>query len=150
MGTGPRSVLKLKRVAARASQKLLDAKNLREIERRYQIWDMRKQGHSIRDISISLGVTDKTIRADLVTVAKRHISELSETVEESRQLQIERLDGMLKQYQPLAEAGNLSAAAMVLSIESRRSKLLALDVPETKKLDVTGIREYVGVNMDDV
>lgn len=123
---------------------------LRLLERRYLVWKMRKDGHSVRDIHLTLGHTEETIRGDIVAIAARLAAELGESVEESRFLQVERLDALLKKFQPLAEAGSVPAASMVLQIESRRSKLLALDMPEVKKLDVTGIREYVGVNLDDV
>lgn len=145
-----RSVLHLRQVAARAAGKILEAKSLIRIEQQYQVWKLRKDGHSLHDIAATLGISIESVRRCLTDYAKHLIAEMSETVEESRKLQEERLDGMLKAYQPLAEAGNLSAASAVLAIEARRSKLLALDVPETKKLDVTGIREYVGVNLDDV
>jgi hypothetical protein len=120
------------------------------LERRYQVWKLRKDGHTIREIAQTINVSEPTVRDDIVTIAKRIASELSETVEESRTLQVARLDAMLVKYQALAEAGNMGAATLVLSIEQRRSKLLALDLPENRKLEVTGIREYVGINLDEV
>lgn len=131
-------------------QKMTSATALRLLERRYSVWSLRKQGFSVHDIAATTGHTEDTVRKDIVTIAERMAKELGESVEESRFLQVERLDALLVKFQPLAEAGSVPAASMVLQIEARRSKLLALDMPEQKKLDVTGIREYVGINIDDV
>lgn len=140
----------LRSVTQQAVAKLTEAREMALLERRYQVWTLRTQGYTIRDISASLGISMPTVRDDIITIGKRLAGDLAETVEENRSLQISRLDALLKKYQPLAEGGSLSAAQMVLSIETRRSKLLALDVPETKKLEVSGVREYVGVDMDQV
>lgn len=130
--------------------RILRGHDLKILERRYQVWKLRKEGYTIHEIAESLKTSDSSVRDDIVTIAKRIASELAETVEESRALQVARLDALLVKYQILAEGGNMGAATLVLSIEQRRSKLLALDLPENKKLEVTGIREYVGINLDDV
>lgn len=134
----------------RGTGRILRAHELQLLERRYQVWSLRKDGNTIREIAQTLGFSEASIRDDIITIAKRISSELAETVEESRTLQVARLDALLVKYQKLAEGGNMGAATLVLSIEQRRSKLLALDLPENKKLEVTGIREYVGINLDDV
>lgn len=132
------------------ASKIISARNVQIMERRYQVVTLRKQGYTTKEIADTLRTSVETVRADVVALLRQTISETAETTEENRQLQIERLDGLLKKYYPLAEAGSLAAAAMVLSVEARRSKLLALDLPEVKKLDVTGIREYVGISIEDV
>lgn len=134
----------------RGTGRILRGHELQLLERRYQVWTLRKDGNTIREIAQTLGFSEASIRDDIITIAKRISSELAETVEESRTLQVARLDALLVKYQKLAEGGNMGAATLVLSIEQRRSKLLALDLPENKKLEVTGIREYVGINLDDV
>lgn len=139
-----------KEVRAKGLAKVTSPQALRILERRYGVWKLRKDGFSVRAIAESLGANEATVREDIVVIAQRISKETAESVEESRFLQVERLDALLVKYQPLAEGGNLSAASMVLNIEARRSKLLALDLPEQKKLDVTGIREYIGINLDDV
>lgn len=131
-------------------QKMVSAKALKLLQRRYSVWKLRKDGYPVREIAESLGVGEEIIREDIVTIAERMAKEMGESVEESRFLQIERLDALLKKFQPLAEAGSIPAASMVLQVEARRSKLLALDMPEQKKLDVTGIREYIGIDVDEV
>jgi hypothetical protein len=105
-----------------------------------------------------------SVRHDLVDVLTAAVKETAENTEEARQLQVERLDGLLREFyaQSLSTEyqdpdgntkvtpGSMGAAAMVLAIESRRAKLQALDVPETKNVNVTGVREYIGVDMDQI
>jgi DNA-binding CsgD family transcriptional regulator len=131
-------------------QRILSPNSAQALARRYQVFALRKDGYTIREIAETLNLSEESVHRDLKTVMSRLATELAENVEENRTLQIARLDALLKKYQGLAEAGNLSAASMVLAIETRRSKLLALDVPEQKKLEVTGIREYVGIDLNEV
>ena len=141
---------KMRQVLGPGLARTTSPRSVNLLERRYRVWVMRKDGYTLQEIAESLGVSVAAARLDLVAIAKRLVGELAETVEENRQLQIARLDALLKKYQPLAEDGKLAAAGMVLSIETRRSKLLALDTPETKRLEVSGIREYVGVDLAQV
>jgi hypothetical protein len=60
------------------------------------------------------------------------------------------LDRYLEAVSPLAETGNLNAMGMALSISDRRRKLLALDRPEDKATTETGVRVYVGIDIDNV
>jgi DNA-binding CsgD family transcriptional regulator len=131
-------------------QRILSPNSAQALARRYQVFALRKDGYTIREIAETLNLSEESVHRDLKTVMSRLATELAENVEENRTLQIARLDALLKKYQGLAEGGNLSSASMVLAIETRRSKLLALDVPEQKKLEVTGIREYVGIDLNEV
>jgi uncharacterized protein YerC len=149
---------------------ILAPRAVKHIEQRYQIVQLRRDGFTIREIAQTLGIDDSTVCNQLKKALEYAVSQTNETTEESRQLQVERLDLLLKTYKPFATewhkeervdpASNARViievppdpkyANLILQIEMRRSKLLALDVPETKKLDVTGIREYTGVDMDKV
>jgi len=150
--------------------KVTSVQSVRIIERRYKVMMMRRDGHSIAEIADALNVAESTVRSDEVEVLNRMASEMSETAAENRQLQIQRLDALLKAYMPIArgyteivdDPASLSGkrekvyppdpvmGAMVIKIEERRSKLLALDMPEDKGGALTGVREYVGVDMDQV
>ncbi len=130
--------------------KILAPTNVARIERQYQVLELRKQGFTLVQIAESLGISPSTARDDVESVLNRTIKELGETAAEHRQLELERYDSLLQFYFPLAASGNLAAAALVLNISQQRRKLLALDIPEVKRLEVSGIREYVGVNVEAV
>lgn len=140
---------------ARGLSKIIDQSAIIILERRYRVLEMRREGMSILEIQESLkGTTTPasvdTIRADIVAVLSMLAKQTNETAEEMRQLISERYDLMLKPSIEMAKKGGLAAMGTVLAIERDRRKMLALDVPEVKKLDITGIREYVGVNLEDV
>lgn len=128
----------------------MSAETVRALDLEWMIFEMRRDGHTIHEIAVALKISDPTVSEHLKRVLDRTVADIAESAEQNRQLQIDRLDKMLKKYMPLAEQGNMGAASLVLTIEARRSKLLALDMPETKKLDVTGIREYVGIDVESV
>jgi len=133
-----------------------DAKAVEIIEKRYQAVELRRDGYTIKQIADTMQIGLDQARNLIVEALNFSIEKTNETIEEHRQLQVERLDKLLSQYMPMAAPGvgipgaNLGAAMMVLSVEARRAKLLALDVPETKKHEITAIREYVGIDPDDV
>lgn len=153
--------------------KMLAAKMARRLELEWEVFEMRKQGHSIQEIAITISEDARTIRNCLEAVMTRAARETNESVEEARQLQMERLDSMLVKYMKLAQGyseevevldpttkkmvrktvvhgPNMGAASLVLAIEARRSKLCALDMPEVKQVNVSGVREYVGVDITQV
>lgn len=140
----------MRKVVARAAARMTAERELKLLERRYQVFALRTAGHTYQEIAATCKCSESTVRDDLVTIAARMASELAESNEENRLLQIARYDRLLVKYMKLAEDGVLGAAGLVLSIEAQRAKLLALNIEPTKKLDVSGIREYVGVNIDDV
>jgi AraC-like DNA-binding protein len=123
---------------------------VRQVERRFKVMEMRRHGWSLHQIAETLGCTVTTASEDLKSVLGMTINEMMETTAEQRQIEIERYDALLRFYQPLAEAGNLAAAGLVLSISASRRKLCALDAPEQKAISETAIRVYVGVDVDAV
>lgn len=143
---------------------------VRKIQQKFQVITLRRDGHTIAEIAECMGLTMETVRKVEVNVLNEIISVYSETTEEHRQIQLDRLDQLTKVYTPFATQThkeqvvdplsgqmiivevppNPGYAALLLKIEERRAKLLSLDVPEVKRLDVTGIREYIGIRMDEV
>ena len=160
----PRPLKDFRRISNRnvpSQNRVLSTKTVMDVERRYQVIEMRRGGMSIREIAQELNVSEPTISRDLKFVLTEAIQATAETTEEHRHLAMERLDGLLRAYYSTAtevlvtEDGqiipeNMMAAQLVLKIEERRAKLLALDKPENKGGEESGIREYVGVNMDEV
>lgn len=123
----------------------------RQLERRYQVLELRKMGCSQMEIAKTLGCAPETVAKDLEAVFSQTAECILDSAAVERDVEIARFDALLKRYQPLAEAGNLAAAGMVLSISDRKRKLLALDKPEVKReAEETAIRVYVGINVDDV
>lgn len=143
-------IVRRKNAKGQGKQQVVSPRALKLLQTRWSIWEMRKDGHSVHDIAKTMEMSEETVRGHIVTIGQRLAKDMSESVEENRSLAIDRLDALLLKYQAQAEGGDKAAAALVLSIESRRAKLLALDMPEQRRLEVTGIREYVNVDLDKV
>ena len=123
---------------------------VRKVDRRYKVMEMRRHGWSMQEIADTLHCTAVTVSQDIKDVLTETMRDLSETTDEMRELELQRYDALLRFYQPLAEAGNLAAAGLVLSISASRRKLCALDKPEEKNQQETAIRVYVGIDVDAV
>jgi len=134
----------------KGSNVINSVQTLRQVDRRYKVVEMRRHGWSMQEIADTLKCTAKTVSEDLKEILNHTMTELNENTDEMRQMEIERYDALLKFYQPLAEAGNLGAAGLVLSISASRRKLCALDKPEEKNQQETAIRVYVGIDVDAV
>lgn len=163
---------------------ILSPETAQKIVNEWQCFEMRRDGYSYMEISRALEITPGIVRRHLEAAYSRTLNELQETVEEARQLEIERLDALVVTYSKLAHgykevvdvpvmnaagnpikdndgniitmpkevqhAPNMGAASILLSVQARRAKLLALDAPEVKKIEHSGIREYVGVDISQV
>jgi lambda repressor-like predicted transcriptional regulator len=110
--------------------------NLNKEERAAEIFDLKKAGWSERELAkkfdLSPGTISKIIAKELDRVAKRTIA----GAKQHKQLQLERLDFLLKSLHPNVAAGNYRAIEMYLKVEERRAKLLGLDEPEKKSVEI--------------
>jgi len=150
--------------------RLTDAKTIAVIERRYQVVALRRDGLTHREIAQELGISMATVTEDLKTILNDTIIKSAETAEENRQIQIDRLDRIIKSYSPLAFEWHKEKmrdratgkdvvvecppdpkyAQMILAAEKRRAELLALDKPQEKATQEVAVRIYEGVDISQV
>lgn len=155
---------------ARGKHKMYDAQAVAVVERRFQIVNMRRDGWTLADIAKELKLSIPTVSKDLKTVVNETLIVSAETADENRQIQIERLDQLIRTYTQYATQSHKEVridaatkqefiaevppdpkyANLILAVEARRAKLLALDIPEVKKMEVSGIRLYEGVDLSQV
>lgn len=140
------------------------------IERRRKVIIMRRDGWSYDEIAQAVGASVSTIQGDIQYCLEVASTELIESAEHTRELQKSRLDALLKANMPFAVDSHQEVrrdkmtgkefivvvppdpayANVILKVEERRAKLLALDIPEVKKVEVSGIREYVGIDLEKI
>lgn len=139
------------------------------IERRYRVVSLRRDGYTVAQIAAELGMDVNTVRNDLTEILDNTIIKYQETVEQARQIQLEQLDQLQKTYTPFAVDVHKERMTLIdgtevvvtkppdpiygkllLDIISRRSRLMAIDMPEQKKIELTGVRAYIGVDPNDV
>ncbi len=150
--------------------RLTHASAIAEVELRYRIVELRRNGLTHKQISDALGLCPQTIADKLSDILTNTIIKYQGTTEEERQIQLEQIDNLIKTYTPLANDVHNEVrvdqrtkqeviitvppdpyyAKVLLDCIRSKAKLLALDIPEVKKLEVTGTRIYPGVNVDEV
>jgi hypothetical protein len=110
------------------------AARLTQRERVNNAIELRKQGHTLRQIADLLGW--RSIPAVHKAIREAIDGATFEAVDEMRTVTAERYDGMIKTYYPLAVEGDTDAAMIVLRIEAQRARLFGLDAPV--KTEVSG------------
>ena len=129
---------------------IMSPQNARVLERRYKAMCMRKDGLQLHQIAAALDCGLDTVKHDLQEVLGQTATALYENTEEARNLERARYDALFTRYQPLAEAGDKAAAMIVLQISKELRRMEALDKPEEKRTEETGVRVYVGIDIDAV
>ena len=100
------------------------------LERQLQALELRKGGFTYREIGKRLGVSHVQAHRDIQEELKHLASLRSESAEELRQLELEKLDNYERNLSHWADAGSVEAVRTLIKIQERRAKLLGLDAPE--------------------
>ena len=112
------------------------------VEKEATIIELRHEGYVWREIAT---MVDMSI-AGVVKAYKRALMRHPiATIEEHRELELDRLDNLQRTYWQPAVNGNLRAADYVLRVIDKRAKLLGLDAPLKVQAEVV---TYDGSNLD--
>ncbi len=91
------------------------------------------------------GVTATDVARVCRAYLKRQAEETAESAMELRHLEMERLDGLTRRWQPVAEdpepdnaANAAQASRIMLKVSKRRAELAGLDAPKQVDVRVTG------------
>lgn len=130
------------------------AKQAAACERRVRALELRKAGHSYREIGRQLGISHVQAEKDVTRVLAELNAQATETAESWRRLELERLDALWVGIWRQALSGHPLAVASALKIMERRAKLLGLDAPQRMELDVQRHAEQLaselGLSVDAV
>lgn len=102
------------------------AHRLKARERALQALDLRKAGMSYSQIGKVIGMTKMGVSRAVSEILR---TTAQEPADEVRQLEVERLDTLLRGVWPKAVAGDVHSVDRVLKIIERRSAILGLDAP---------------------
>jgi hypothetical protein len=107
-------------------------------------WDARISGVPIVDIAHELGVS--------IALAKKLISEVHQAIRDdlkdnldlNRQLDLDRVDGLLQTYYPQARSGDVDSATVVLRAMQHRSKLCGIEpLPDPGRSHPTNVLVWI-------
>lgn len=88
-----------------------------------EAWDLRVRGQALIDIAHQFDISIEAAKL-LIREAHEAIGEdLKDNVEQNRQLDLARIDGLLSTFYPAAKAGDDKAATLTLKCLERRAKL---------------------------
>lgn len=100
------------------------------LQRQIQALELRKAGHTYRDIAKKLGIAFQTAYKDVHGELARLAQMRDNSAGEVLQLELERIDKAVKGLMPFVESGSASHAMALLRCIEQRSKLLGLYAPE--------------------
>jgi len=124
------------------------AKNDEILERRNQVWQLRVDGNTVREIAMQLKVSVGTVHNDLTAVRTELDENNKFRAESERAIGASRLDKVAKALlssianTPFDKDGNIdggtiaTVANAIARVEERRAKLLGLDA--ATKTELTG------------
>lgn len=114
-------------------------KKLAALEKRKQALQLAIAGVDYQTIADKVGYNSR--QAAHAAVKSALIDTLRPPADELRQMQLARLDDMIKYLWSQVSKGNYNAVDRIIKIEERRARLLGLDAPT--KTDVEGAGEIV-------
>ena len=103
-------------------------------EKQRQALELRKAGATFEQIARQLGYANAGGAYKIVQAALRDT--VQQPADEVRQLELERLDAMLRALWPAAIQGKWLAVDRCLLIMDRRARLLGLDAPTRRIVEV--------------
>ena len=105
----------------------------RNAENQAKALELRRMGKGIREIGELLGLSKSHAHRLLLAGLESAREQVADNADELRAFEIDRLDAMLSSIWPRARRGELPAIDRVLSIQTRRARLLGLDAPERRE-----------------
>jgi hypothetical protein len=121
---------------------------------RLQALRLRKEVYTYDAIGTRLGISRQRAHQLVTEELHKLREEASEVAEDVRQLELERLDAMVRILAPKVKRADLGAIQTVLKIMERRAKLLGLDAPQEftllLKREVAALADELGLDAAEV
>jgi hypothetical protein len=90
-------------------------------------WERRVNGAPIVDVAHDLGLSIEASKALIREVHAAIRDDLKDALELNRQLDLDRVDGLLQTFYPQARAGNIESATITIRALQHRAKLVGLE-----------------------
>ncbi len=120
-----------------------DPRTATAAERRQRAFALRLAGLTFEQIGVELGVSRQACHGLIARELARLNTQTENDAGVLRQMEISRLDFLVRVTWVKAESGDLAAVDRLLKISERRSRLQGLDAPARTVLDVPGSKIVV-------
>lgn len=120
-------------------------------ERALAAWTARVEGVPIVDIAHQMGVSIVLAKKLIAEVHEAIRDDLKDNLELNRQLDLERVDGLLHTFYPQARAGDTDSAAVVIRALQHRSKLTGIEpLPNPTQNHPTNVLVWIQNQMPSI
>ena len=123
-------------------------RNVKAAEKAHKAFEMRKAGATYKQIGAALGFSPQYAYECITKNLGKMRKDMEQTIEDVREMELERLDGLLLGQWPRAKGGDSQAANTVVRIMERRSKVMGLDAPA--KIDATQTVVWMDPDHEDI
>jgi hypothetical protein len=106
---------------------VIAAHGLEPTTRALEAWAARVRGSPIIDVAHNMGISIESAKKLIKEVHEALHEDLKENLGLNRQLDLDRIDGLLSSYYPSAKAGDTEAANVVLRAMKHRAQLVGLE-----------------------
>lgn len=106
---------------------VLEDRGPEQVKAALEAWTARVEGVPIVDIAHGLGVSIALAKQLIKEVHEAIRDDLKDNLELNRQLDLERIDGLVNTFYPQARAGDTDSAAVVIRALQHRSKLTGIE-----------------------
>jgi hypothetical protein len=114
---------------------VIATQGLEPTTRAVEAWNARLAGHPIIDIAHDMGVSIELAKKLIQEVHTAIYEDLKTNIDLNRQLDLGRIDAIIRGHLPPAQAGNTDSANVVIRALSHRARLTGLEQPSDPARD---------------
>lgn len=114
-------------------------------------WNARVSGVPIIDVAHEMGLSIGLTKKLISEVHEAIRDDLKETLDLNRQLDLERVDGLLNTFYPMARAGDTDSAAVTIRALQHRAKLTGIEpLPDPGRSHPTNVLMWINAQMPNI
>lgn len=116
-----------------------------------EAWSARLEGTPIIDIAHGMGVSINLAKALIKEVHTAIREDLKENLDLNRQLDLDRVDGLIHTFYPMARAGDTDSAAVTIRALQHRMKLTGLEpLPDPGRSHPTNVLNWINLQLPNI
>ena len=116
-----------------------------------EAWDARIQGVPVVDIAFGMHISIELAKKLISEVHAAIRDDLKDAIDLNRQLDLERVDGLINTFYPIARAGDTDSAAVVIRALQHRSKLTGIEpLPDPGRSHPVNVLNWINLQLPNI